>query len=392
MKVLHINTFGNGSTGRIAADICRTLHENGHEGLVAFSRNRIDNDVPHYQFGSKWSVYMDGGLTRVTDRAGFYSSGPTKNLIKKIKEYDPDIIHLHNLHGYYINIELLFNYLKESGKPVVWTLHDCWPFTGHCPYFDFVGCDKWKTGCHNCPQIHEYPKSLVVDNSAQNYQKKKKLFTSVKRMTIVTPSNWLSNLVRQSFFNKYPVHVIHNGINQDIFKPTYGNWTRDHHLEDKKIILGVANNWEKRKGLNDLIKLSELLPEDYQVVVVGLTDKQLKDIPSNIIGIKRTESAEELAEIYTSAYVFVNPTYEDNFPSVNLEALACGTPLISYETGGGPEIITEEIGAVIPKADIQSLARHILSIRSSHEACEVTASQFDRKHCYQPYIKLYEMT
>ena len=391
MRVLHINTFGNGSTGRIAADICRTLYENEHEGLVAFSRNNIDNDVPHFQFGSKWSVYMDGVLTRITDRAGFYSSGPTKNLIKKIKEFDPDIIHLHNLHGYYINIEILFKYLRESGKPVVWTLHDCWPFTGHCPYFDFVGCDKWKTGCHDCPQIHEYPKSLLIDNSAQNYRKKKELFTSLKRMRIVTPSNWLANLVNQSFLNKYPVHVIHNGINRDIFKPTYGNWTRDHLLEDKKIILGVANIWERRKGLNDLVKLSELLPEDYQVVVVGLTDKQLKDMPSKVIGIKRTESAKELAEIYTSAYVFVNPTYEDNFPSVNLEALACGTPVITYETGGGPEIITEEIGAVVPKADIQSLASQIMSIRDSPEACEVIANQFDRKQCYQPYIKLYEM-
>ena len=396
MKVLHINTFGNGSTGRIAADICRTLHENGHEGLVAFSRNRIDNDVPHYQFGSKWSVYTDGGLTRVTDRAGFYSSGPTKNLIKKIKEYDPDIIHLHNLHGYYINIELLFNYLKESGKPVVWTLHDCWPLTGHCPYFDFVGCDKWKTGCHNCPQIHEYPKSLVVDNSAQNYQKKKKLFTSLPDLHLVCVSHWLETIVKQSFLGQFPVSVIYNGIDCNVFKPINESNYRDQYgLKDKFIILGVASDWSPRKGLNDFIRLSEKLSSDYQIVLVGLNKTQIKTIPEKIIGLPKTKTINELAEIYSTADIYFNASVEETFGMTTLESLACNTPVIVYNSTALPEICKPGTGFVVNKRDVNEVSKILLKIEEIREIKETNFSQniaknFNLDTIFKNYIELYE--
>ena len=390
MKVLHINTFGNLSTGRIASDICRTLRENGHEGMVAFSRNTIDKDIPHFQFGSKWSVYADGVMTRLTDRAGFYSSGPTKQLIRKIKEYDPDIIHLHNLHGYYVNIEMLFNYLKASGKPVVWTLHDCWPFTGHCTHFDYVGCQKWQTGCHDCPQKHEYPKSYLVDNSKWNWEKKRNLFTSLDKMVVVTPSHWLADLVQKSFLQKYPVEVIHNCVDMNVFKPTYGTWVKDHGLENKKIVLGVASKWSRRKGLVDLVKLSSMLPDEYKIVVVGVDDRQLKALPPKILGIKRTYNVKELAEIYTAAHVFVNPTYEDNFPTDNLEALACGTPVITYNTGGSPEVINEQTGKIVVSGNIEALLDVILTINFDSKECIKSMNSFNRIKSYLHYIELYD--
>lgn len=389
MKVLQINIFGNLSTGRIAVDIYRTLRDNGHDGMVAFSRNTIAEDVPYIQFGSKWSVYADGVMSRLTDNAGFNSKKPTEQLIKKIEEYDPDIVHLHNLHGYYINIDLLFKYLKESKKPVVWTLHDCWSFTGHCCNFEYVGCEKWRTGCEKCPQIGNYPASFV-DRSSLNFEKKKTIFTSIDNMVLVTPSIWLKNLVEQSYMSKFKTLVIRNGVDLSTFKPTTGDWVKRNGLSGKKIVLGVAGTWSPTKGLKDMIRLSEMLPDEYQVVVVGLNPKQKETMPQSVLGIERTYDSRELAEIYTVAHAFVNPSYDDNFPNVNIEALACGTPVITYQTGGGPEIITDEIGAVVPRGKIQDLAVQVMAKSKNVEACRLVAHQFDRKMCYQAYLKIYE--
>ncbi|WP_027203857.1 glycosyltransferase [Butyrivibrio fibrisolvens] len=390
MKVLQINIFGNLSTGRIAVDIYRTLHDNGHDGMVAFSRNTISDDVPHFQFGSTLSVVTDGVMTRITDRAGFFSIKATKRLIEKIKDYNPDIVHIHNLHGYYINIDILFNYLKESGKPVVWTLHDCWSFTGHCCNFESMQCEKWKTICKNCNLKHSYPSSFILDNSTNNFIVKKRLFTSLDKMILVTPSVWLKDLVNESYMNKYPVEIIRNGVDLDVFRPTYGNWIKNHGLERKKIVLGVAGTWSKTKGLNDMIKLAEILPDDYQVVVVGVSKKQHNKMPKNVLAIERTYDSKELAEIYTAAFVFVNPSYEDNFPNVNIEALACGTPVITYETGGGPEIITDEIGSVVNRGEVNAIANEILKLNVDSEKCTTIAQEFDRKKCYLRYLDVYK--
>lgn len=388
MKVLQINIFGNLSTGRIAVDIYRTLRNNGHEGMVAFSRNTIADDVPHFKFGSKLTVYSDVIMTRLTDRAGFYSKGPTKKLIEKIKEYDPDIIHLHNIHGYYLNIELLFNFLKEYGKPVVWTLHDCWAFTGHCCNFEYARCNKWKNGCGNCQQKSNYPASFV-DKSRSNYEKKKKLFTSIDNMILVTPSIWLKKLVEESFMSKFRIKVIRNGVDLNVFKPTFGEWVKRNNLTDKEIILGVAGTWSPTKGLSDMVKLSELLPSNYQVVIVGLNKKQMKSIPDSVFAIERTYNSQELAEIYTAAKVFINPSYDDNFPNVNLEALACGTPVITYQTGGGPEIINDKIGAVVPQGSVEELIRKIENVKKNSNECISVVSKLDRSKQYMEYLRLY---
>ncbi len=393
MKVLQINSVcGYGSTGKIAYDLCKVLESNGHECVVAYGRGNAPKDIKTIKIGADKDVKVHGAVSRITDKHGFYSKNATKRFIKQIKEYDPDIIHLHNIHGYYINIELLFDYLSKADKKVVWTLHDCWAFTGHCSHFDYVGCDKWKEECHNCLQKHRYPKSLFLDNSMRNYQMKKKLFTSVKDMTIVTPSKWLAILVKQSFLSRHPVKVIHNGIDLDVFKPTTSDFRKKYNLEDKFIVLGVASVWEKRKGLDDFIQLSKMLSDKYKVVLVGLSKKQRNSLPRNIIGIIRTSNATELAQIYTAADVFVNPTYEDNFPTTNIEALACGTPIITYDTGGSIESVTDGCGIIVEKGGIQILIREIMDFDSNKflsKSCIERANLFDKDYRFIDYMKIY---
>ena len=337
MKIVQINSFSNGSTGKIMMNIHKELLKEGYESYVVWGRGRqAENDNEIYM-NDKLGVYFHALYSRLTGKTGFASKRATKKLLKKLDIIKPDIVHLHNVHGYYINIELLFNYLKENNIKVIWTLHDCWSFTGQCPHFTYVNCNKWKTQCKNCPQLNQYPKSFV-DNSKWNYQKKKELFTNLN-LTIVTPSKWLANLVKESYLKDYPVEVINNGIDTNIFKPTKSNFREKYNIKDKKIILGVANVWTWKKGLNDFIKLSKILNENYIIVLVGLNKKQIEELPKNIIGISKTENQTELAGIYSTADVFLNPTYEDNYPSVNLEAIACNTPVISYDTGGSIEFI-----------------------------------------------------
>lgn len=386
MKVLQINTVcGIRSTGRICTDIADVLAANRHECKIAFGREAVPLEYEKYaiRIGDSISVNLDAVITRIFDNAGFNSKAVTKKFINWIKEYDPDVIHLHNLHGYYINVELLFDYLKASGKPVVWTLHDCWSFTGHCTHFDYIGCEKWKTGsCSNCPLKKSYPKSLALENSAKNYSKKKKAFTGVPNMTIVTPSKWLADLVRQSFLKEYPIKVINNGIDLNVFKPTESDFRQRYNLENKKIVLGVASAWSKSKGLYDFIKLSELLRADYKIVLVGLTKEQIKEMPENILCIERTNSTKELAEIYAAADVFVNPTYQDTYPTVNLEAQACGTPVITYSTGGSPESVTEN--GVVLKGNVEMLKERI----ESYLELKLNAV-LDKKDIYAIYMADY---
>jgi putative colanic acid biosynthesis glycosyltransferase len=395
MKVLQINSVcGIRSTGRICTDIADVLTKNGHECKIAYGRETVPERYQKYavRIGSDFDVNMHAFKTRLFDDSGFGSKQATERLIKRVKAYDPDLIHLHNIHGYYINIEVLFNYLKTCGKKIIWTLHDCWEFTGHCSYFTAIKCAKWKTGCFNCPQKTRYPASYLCDHSKQNWNQKKNLFTSVNNMTIVTPSNWLARLVKESFLNKYPVKVIYNGIDTDIFKPISSDFRAKYNLKNKKIILGVASVWDKRKGINDFIKLSGMLDDSYILVLVGLHKKQLKSLPRNIVGITRTNNTNELAAIYNAADVFVNPTYEDNFPTTNLEAIACETPVITYNTGGSPEaLVFPELGQVMEQGNIEALANAICRFPAdlSSQVFSKAAEKFDKKARYQEYLELY---
>ena len=362
MKYLFINSVaGFGSTGRIVAEKCRELMAQGHECMIGYGRDVANcDDISTVRIGTPFDYRIHGVMSRIFDNHGFGSKAATKAFLEQVRQYDPDVIWLHNIHGYYLHIGLLFNYLRCCGKKIFWTLHDCWSFTGHCAYFDYVGCDRWKTGCHDCPQKNAYPASLLLDNSKRNFEAKSNLFSGIQDLTIITPSQWLANLIKQSFLKEYPVNVVYNTINTDVFKPTEGNFRERNGLKDKKIVLGVASFWERRKGLEDFIALRDMLDESISIVLVGLTTDQKEKLPDGIIGIQRTNSVGELAEIYSAADVFFNPTYEDNYPTVNLEAKACGTRVITYDTGGCRETIGND-DILIPKGDLRAAAEAIIA-------------------------------
>jgi glycosyltransferase involved in cell wall biosynthesis len=351
MKYLFINSVaGFGSTGRIAAEKCRELMAEGHECVLAFGREKANcDDLTTWQIGSPLDYKIHGFMTRVFDNHGFSSAAATRAFLKRVEEYDPDVIWLHNLHGYYIHIGLLFDYLRGCGKKILWTLHDCWSFTGHCAYFDFVGCDRWKTGCHDCPQKKNYPASKVLDNSRKNYENKKRSFTGVPNMTLLTPSQWLAGRVQNSFLREYPVEVVYNTVNTDIFKPTPSDFRQKHGLEHHKIVLGVASVWEERKGLKDFVKLASMLDENYKIVLVGLSEEDRKQIPESILGLPRTNSARELAQIYSAADVYVNPSVEETFGMTTVEALCCGTTAVVYQDTACEEVVNQFGGIAVPR-------------------------------------------
>lgn len=392
MKVLQINSVcGYGSTGRIAADLSRVLQSHGDEALVLFGRGEAPADVAALRINSDFDIRMHGALSRLSDRQGFYSKKATERLVNEAERFAPDVVHLHNLHGYYLHLPTLFAWLERCGRPVVWTLHDCWAFTGHCAFFDFVGCERWKTECRNCPQKREYPASLLADASSRNFQEKQALFCSAADLTLVTPSQWLGGLVGESFLQKYPVRVIPNGIDLEAFRPVEGLFREKYGLQGKKLALGVASVWEPRKGLDYLKKLPQLLKEEWKVVVVGVTEEQKKELPERVLGITRTNNVQELAEIYTAADVFVNPTLEDNFPTTNLEALACGTPVVTFDTGGSKEALHAACGIAVEKGNLPALAAALpTATQMAAASCRERARRFDRQHCFEEYRKLYQ--
>lgn len=357
MKILQINSVcGVGSTGRIATDLYKVLEEQGHECVIAYGRGTAPEGIKSIKIGSNIDNYIHVAKTRIFDKHGFGSTRATKEFIKKVEEYNPDIIHLHNIHGYYINIELLFNYLKKANKPVVWTLHDCWALTGHCSHFDYIGCEKWKSGCYNCEQKREYPSSMALDNSMLNYKKKKELFNGLDNMNIVVVSDWLKSVVELSILKENNITVIKNGIDLNVFKPTDVKICREkYNLGEKNIILGMATTWDTKKGLEDFVKLSEKIDENSIIVLVGLNEKQMKNLPSNIIGIKRTENIDELVELYSCADVFINASVEESFGLVTVEAMACGTPAIVYNATASPELIDDKCGFVVETKNIEEL-------------------------------------
>lgn len=363
MKVLMINSVcGVGSTGRICTDIAQSLEKEGHICKIAYGRGVVPEKFQKYaiKIGSSLGVNTHAALSRVFDSAGLHSKFATKKFLKWAEEFNPDVLHLHNIHGYYIHIGLLFQWIKSRpNMQVKWTLHDCWAFTGHCAHFTMANCNRWKNVCKQCPQKKKYPSSILFSRAKQNFLYKQKAFTGVQNMRLITPSKWLADLVSESFLKEYPIEVQYNTIDTNIFKPTESDFKKRYGLQDKKIVLGVASVWNESKGLYDFYKIANGLHEDYVVLLVGLTDEQIKSLPKNIIGIRRTNSPQELAEIYTAADVFVNTTYEDNYPTVNLEAQACGTKVITYATGGAPETIYTKESIVVGVGEYQKVVEEI---------------------------------
>ena len=393
MKVLMVNSVcGIGSTGRICTDLAEVLESHGHEVRIAYGRGEVPKNYARlsYRIGNDFSVRINGAKARLFDNEGFNAGANTRRFLKWANSYNPDILHLHNLHGYYLNVEVLFNWIKSRpNMKVVWTIHDCWAFTGHCSHFDFVGCDRWKTGCHNCPQTKEYPKSYF-DFSKRNYERKKRVFTGVSNMTLVTPSDWLLGVVEKSFLGVYPAKTIRNGIDLSVFKTTESNIKERLGVADKKIILGVANVWNERKGFFDFIKLSEIVSDDYIIMLVGVTAEQKKTLPKNIIGIERTNNVRELAEIYTAADVFVNPSVEETMGLTTAEALACGTPAVVYNKTAVPEVVSESSGVVLSENTPEAIKSAVENLCLTSDGCAERAKEFDKTKKYSEYLKLYE--
>ncbi len=391
---------GSGSTGRIVSDLYDMLVSRGHEVRVAYAHG-VATRVPKehtFKVNGKLGYLLHNVLGRLTDRAGFYSTLHTLRFIRFIKRYQPDVIHLHNLHGYWINISILFKFLAKYNRPVVWTLHDCWAFTGHCAHFLLYGCDKWRCGCHSCEHLNAYPNSWFVDQSKRNFIDKKTLFTALgDKLTIVPVSSWLEGLVKQSFLQNLPIKTIHNGIDLTVFYPKETDAVRMRYgLVGKKVILGVALPWSAYKGLPDFFALRNILDENYMIMLVGLSAEQKNAIPNGIIGLERTESVDELAELYSMADVFVNTTYCDNYPTVNLEAMACGTPVITYNTGGSPEAVTPETGRVVEQGNVNLLALNIQEVCAQVDStlrneCRKRAEEFfEKRSCFMNYMELYD--
>lgn len=392
MNIVQINaTCGVGSTGKICVGISQLLNQNGIENYILYSTK--GNGYPQgIQCSNERYLKIQALKSRAFGNYGFNSQKATCKIISELERIKPDIVHLHNIHGHDCHLEMLFRYFKEKQTKLIWTFHDCWAFTGYCPHFTMAKCDKWQSSCRNCAQWKEY--SWFFDRSNAVYEKKKALFSGLD-LTIVTPSRWLADLVGQSFFKEYPVKVINNGISLDVFQPMASNFRKKYALESKKIILGVAFDWGKKKGLDVFIDLAKRLDDNYQIVLVGTNDSVDSQLPSNIISIHRTQNQQELAEIYTAADVFVNPTREENYPTVNMEALACGTPVLTFRTGGSPEMLDETCGSVVDCDDVDAMEQEVIRICTdrpySPEACSQKGKSFEKKERFQAYLAIYRV-
>lgn len=395
--LLQINVTANqGSTGRIAEEIGQTAIKNGWSSYIAYGRYKNISQSHLIKIGNRWNIYVHVLFTRIFDFHGLLSKRATRKLIHKIKEISPDIIHLHNIHGYYINYPILFKYLKKSGIPVVWTFHDCWSFTGHCAHFESVHCEKWISQCEKCPLKKTYPASCLFDRSKKNYKDKKKYFNSIDNLTIVPVSRWLENKVKCSFLKENKIKMIYNGIDLSLFKPTYNkNLIASLSIKDKFVLLAVAASWSASKGLYDYYELSKKINKDEVLILVGLTQKQLKNLPAGIIGLERTESVKKLAVLYTMADIVLNLSYAEALGLTTIEGLACGTPSIVYNATASPELITEETGAIVEPSDIKGVLSSIKKIKMKGSQSyaincrKEVVERFNKEDRYNDYINLY---
>lgn len=396
MNLVEINSCNFGSTGNIMLGIAHAARGRGINTYICVpkSRNNLEKKITNQiLIGNRIFRNLHIILGQLTGYQGCFSIISTWIFLKRISKIQPDIIHLHNLHESYINLPMLFRYIKKHDIHVVWTLHDCWAFTGQCPYFTMINCERWKNGCYNCMQYKRYPRARV-DRTKRMWHLKRKWFTGVKHMTIVTPSEWLRNLVKESYLKEYPVKIIHNGIDLSVFKPETGNFRKKNGITNNQfVLLGVAFSWEKRKGLDIFIKLAKSLDSRFQIVLVGTDDSVDKLLPEGIISIHKTENQKELAEIYTAADLFVNPTREENYPTVNMEALACGTPVVTFNTGGSSEIIDDTCGIAVERDNLNQLLCAINEISKrkdiTRQNCIKRANTFDIKERYIDYLYLY---
>lgn len=391
MKLLQLNVTANwGSTGKIAEGIGQAAMEQGWESAIAYGRSMNPSQSMLYKANGKFDVYYHYAVNKLLDCEGKGSRFATKNLIKFIEDYKPDIIHLHNIHDHWINYPILFDYLASIDTPIVWTFHDCWAFTGGCAYFEKSDCKKWQKGCSNCPQ-----KNNLIDNSFRNHNDKIKWFNKIgDRLTVVSVSEWLDNLVSESLIHPSRQEVIYNGVDVNALTPM--KYDQRFDFVGKKIVLGVANVWTPSKGLQSYIQLRKFLGEEYLIVLVGLDEKTTKGLPSGIFGISRTQNLNDLAQLYSRADVLLSLSIQETFGMTLAEAFACGTPAIAFDTTALPEVISPETGIVVPKGDLGSVVEAIRVICSSKdrfnsEGCRKRAiMNFNKDVQFNKYVDLYD--
>lgn len=398
MRVVEINGGVFGSTGRIIEGIRDVVLQNGDKMLVAapvtLSNRNAEPSYPYYKIGSYRKRQLSVLMDRIFSVQNAFAFSETRKLIQEIDRFQPDIIHLHSIHGGYLNIGMFFRYLSQSKAKVVWTLHDCWAFTGHCPHFTAENCSLWMTGCHDCPRYREYPRT-ILDDSRRMWNRKRVLFNQLNNLVIATPSHWLKSRVEASFLKDYPVYVINNGIDLSVFRRSPGDFKEKHHCKGKTVILGVAFGWGYRKGLDVFNRIAESAERNnFKIVLVGTDDAIDRQLCPDIISIHRTNSLSELAAIYSDCDVFFNPTREDTFPTVNMEALACGLPVVTFPVGGSPEIIDTNCGMVISPESDQEIIESLLSVaRRKAEMtgfCVARAAQYyNREERFTEYYNLF---
>lgn len=397
--IVQINVTANwGSSGTIAENIGRIALEKGWRSIIAYGRQSKQSNSELIKIGNTFDFYYHIAGTRLFDKHGLMSAKATQKFVAQLESIKPDIVHLHNIHGYYLNYPILFDYLKRNKISVVWTLHDCWAFTGHCGHFIRVNCERWKTQCHNCPLTQGYPESWWTDRSEKNYILKKNIFSGLENLHIVTVSQWLANMAQQSFLGTHPIQCIYNGIDIETFK--YRNCKENvcHKLripKEKHILLGVSNVWPDSKGLPDYLKLRTCLDDNYVIVLVGLDKKKISSLPQGIIGLERTKDVLELVNLYSSADAVLSLSSAETFGLTIAEGMACGTPGIVYNNTSQPELITNETGAIVDQGDIKGLANTIISICKNkghfQSACRLRVEKyFNNIEQYKKYYDLYE--
>jgi len=396
MKLLLINVALNcGSTGKIVEGIGGLALSQGWDVYVAHGARYVNKSGLHnYQISNKAGEVLHYIESTLFDAQGRGSRCATKRFLKVIDEIKPDVVHIHNIHGCFLNYPILFRFLREKDIPVVWTLHDCWSMTGHCAHFLRTNCEQWKKQCVRCPQKHDFPSSYLLDRCKYNYTLKKQLFTEMKKMRITTVSSWLKGVAEQSYLRKFPVDVVPNGVDTKRFVYTEGDVRERYGIGDKKLVLAVASGFEERKGIHDFVKLSKVLSKEYQLLLVGTNDSDKKTLPDSVIAVSRANGASELAAFYSAADVLLSLSYEETFGLTIVEAMACGTPAIVYDNTAQPELITPETGSVVANGDVEGVKKAIEEVCAKgkayySEACREHALHYDEKKSYQKYLDLY---
>lgn len=384
MKVYFINSVVDyGSTGKIVRDLSNELKNEGHSVRIAYGRHDAKQKDDTLNLSTKLGFAYHYFMSRFFGRHGLHSTPQTHKLIKDIKDFNPDCIHIHNVHGYYLNVPLLLKELKKMDVKILWTLHDAWLISGSSAYFDYSGCKTWDNGCVECNSTKDYPRADFIKRQKKNFAWKKTSLKGFKNLTFITPSEWLKNLISDTFLNEYPCVVVNNGIDTSVFKPQM-NQELENQFKEKKVLLGVASIWERRKGLDDFIALDQLISDEYIIVLIGLSSQQIQDLPDSIVGIERTSDANELAQYYSLAHAYLNPTYEDNYPTTNLEALACNTPVIAYDTGGNKEVKTL---ITVSQGDIKALYEEVRNL--PNPKIQLDTSDLSKEHFAKLMMKLY---